>query len=85
MGILGPYSPFLVGGSGLSFRGGVKIASGGRVPSGPFRGGPPPLAPSCAHVWSGVSKFLPKTSPNGLTTLAESTYPEISQDRFLGK
>ena len=35
-GFLGPYSPFLVGGSGLS------IASGGRVPSGPFRGGPPP-------------------------------------------
>ena len=43
MGILGPYSPFLVGGSGLSFRGGVKIASGGRVPSGPFREGRPPL------------------------------------------
>ena len=52
MGILGPYSPFLVGGSGLSFRGGgVKIASGGRVPSGPFRGGGrSPLAPPCAHV-----------------------------------
>ena len=52
MGILGPYSPFLVGGSGLSFRGGgVKIASGGRVPSGPFRGGPPPPGPPYAHVW----------------------------------
>ena len=32
-----------------------------------------------------VSQFLPKTSPNGLITLAEFIYPEISQDRFLGK
>ena len=43
MGILGPYSPFLVGG--------VKIASGGRVPSGPFRGGPnPPGPPLCPRM-----------------------------------
>ena len=38
IGILGPYSPFLEGGSGLSFRGGVKIASG--------RGGPMPMLPT---------------------------------------
>ena len=44
MGILGPYSPFLVGGS--------KLLQGG----GPFGtlqgGGPPPPAPPRAHVCS---------------------------------
>ena len=50
MGILGPYSAFLVRGSGLSFRGGVKIASGGRVPSGPFRGGAAPPMPTYVQV-----------------------------------
>ena len=43
MGILGPYSTFLVGGSGLSFRGG----GGSKL----VQGGPPtPLTPH-ARVW----------------------------------
>ena len=46
IGILGPYSPFLVGGSGLSFGGGVKIASGGTLQGGAAA----PWPPLCSRV-----------------------------------
>ena len=45
MGIL--TALFSRGRSGLSFRGGIKIASGGRVPLGPFRGASPHWPPLC--------------------------------------
>ena len=32
-----------------------------------------------------VSQFLPKTSPNGLITLAEFIYPETVPGQFLSK
>ena len=53
MGILGPYSPFLVGGSGLSFRGGgSKLLQGGgslRDPSGGADQPWPPPVPTYDH------------------------------------
>ena len=48
IGILGPYSPFLVGGSGLSFRGGGQNCFRGEGPFATLQGRavppwPPPM------------------------------------------
>ena len=49
-GFLGPYSPFLVGGSGLSFRGGSKLLQGGGSLRDPSGGAGPPSVLTYAHV-----------------------------------
>ena len=49
MGILGSYTPFLVRGSGLSFRGGGSKLLKGEGPFETLQGGlPPPYAHVCA-------------------------------------
>ena len=77
MGILGPYSPFLVGGSGLSFRGGVKIASGGRVPSGPFRGGSPPSDPPLCPPMIPYVIFVEESTITEVLTIRPEEFPQI--------